>query len=103
MNTFVFALLASIALLGQPEQSQLVHEYPETFVVVAVDPEHDFITLQDFSGYTWTWNSCEDWQVGDIASAIMNSNGTEDITDDQIIMLKYSGYIGSPEQDQTFL
>jgi len=93
MNTIIIALLASIALLGQPEQTQINHEYPETFVVVAVDPEHDFITLQDFNGYTWNWGSCEDWQQGDIAAAIMDSNGTENITDDRIIMLKYSGYI----------
>jgi hypothetical protein len=70
-----------------------IHEYPETFIVVAVDPEHDFITLQDFNGFTWSWNSAEDWQEGDIAIAIMDSNGTVEIQDDIILELKYSGYI----------
>lgn len=73
-----------------------MHKYPETFIVVAVDPEHDFITLQDFNGYTWNWNGCEDWMIGDIASAIMDSKGTEAIQDDEIVMLKYSGYIAEP-------
>ena len=90
MKTLILALMAAITLIGHQEPQQ----YPETFIVVAVDQEHDFITLQDFNGYTWNWNGCEDWMVGDIASAIMNSKGTEEIFDDEIMELKYSGYIG---------
>lgn len=73
-----------------------IHEYPETFKVIVVDHEHDFIALQDFTGHVFYWSSAEDWLEGDIASAIMNSNGTETITDDRIVMLKYSGYITEP-------
>lgn len=91
MKTFIISLIASILLIGQSPEP--IHEYPETFIVIAVDEDHDFITLQDFSGYTWNWNSVDDWMVGDIASAIMDSNGTEEIQDDRIVMLKYSGYI----------
>ena len=93
MINFVLALMAAITLIGHQEPT---HEYPETFIVVAVDPEHDFITLQDFNGYTWNWNGCDDWMIGDIASARMDSNGTEEIQDDEIIELKYSGYIAEP-------
>ena len=89
----ILALIAAITLIGHQEPA---HEYPETFIVVAVDPEHDFITLQDFNGYTWNWNGCEDWVIGDIASAIMDSKGTEAIQDDIILELKYSGYIAEP-------
>ena len=90
MKTLILALMAAITLIGHKP----VTEYPETFIVVAVDQDHDFITLQDFNGFTWNWNGCEDWMVGDIASAIMNSKGTEEIFDDEIMELKYSGYIG---------
>lgn len=90
MINFVLALMAAITLIGHQEPA---HEYPETFIVVAVDQDHDFITLQDFNGYTRNWNGYEDWMIGDIASAIMDSNGTEAIQDDIILELKYSGYI----------
>lgn len=93
MKTLILALMAAITLIGHQEPA---HEYPETFIVVAVDQDHDFITLQDFNGYTWNWNGCDDWMIGDIASAIMDSKGTEAIQDDEIIELKYSGYIAEP-------
>ena len=91
MKTLILAIMAAITLIGHKPT-----EYPETFIVVAVDQEHDFITLQDFNGFTWNWNSVDDWMIGDIASAIMDSNGTEEIQDDRIVMLKYSGYIAEP-------
>lgn len=89
-TVFAMFLQSFCTTFATPEP---IHEYPETFIVVAVDQHHDFITLQDFNGFTWNWNGCEDWMIGDIASAIMDSNGTEAIQDDIILELKYSGYI----------
>ena len=68
-------------------------EYPQTFVVDEVNQEADYITLIDFSGNIWTYNGAEDWQVGDIAAAIMDDNGTATVTDDTIKTLRYTGYI----------
>lgn len=97
MKTLIIYIFTTFAMFLQGFCNvDTIHEYPETFIVVAVDQDHDFITLQDFNGFTWNWNGCEDWMIGDIASAIMDSNGTEDITDDRIVMLKYSGYIAEP-------
>lgn len=66
--------------------------YPTTFEVYALDRKHDIIILQDYNGEIFTWKGIEDWCLGDVASALMNDNGTETITDDEILMLRYSGY-----------
>lgn len=46
------------------------------------DGEHDYI-----------YEGVEDWHAGDIASALMDSNGTSKVSDDVIVSLKYSGNI----------
>ena len=69
-------------------------EYPQTFIISEIDREADLIYLETFSGMVYTWEGCEDWEVNDLAAAIMNDNGTPDnITDDTIEMLRYSGYL----------
>lgn len=97
IRTFITAaaiILTATNLVYQPAPKyNYLNEYPETFIVDRVDRENDVLYLETFSGNVFTWNSCEDWEPGDIASAIMNSNGTEEVKDDTIIMLKYSGYI----------
>ena len=83
----LLALLAALTIIGHST------DYPQTFVVTEVDYEADTITLEDFSGNTWTWEGAEDWMQGDIAAAIMNDNGTPTIYDDEIKQLKYCGYL----------
>lgn len=67
------------------------HIYPRTAVVVAVDYTNDVVTVMDGVGHEWQFTECEDWHVGDIVSLIMNSNGTENITDDIIMDSLYGG------------
>ena len=67
--------------------------YPQVFVVDEVNYKNDVITLRTLSGILYQWNGCEDWQVGDIAGAIMYNNETEEsIKDDVIVSLEYAGY-----------
>lgn len=68
-------------------------DYPQTFIVIAVDHETDLLTLEDFNGYTWHYEGAEDWFPGDIAAAIMSDNGTTILYDDTIQQLRYTGYI----------
>ena len=65
--------------------------YPTVFEVVEINESEDIIYLVDVNGNEWIWNGVEDWQVGDIAAAIMNNNNTEIIYDDDIIQLQYVG------------
>lgn len=69
------------------------HLYPRTAVVVAVDYKEDIVTIVDAVGYEWQFTECEDWQVGDMVSLIMDDNGTEGITDDIIMDCLYGGTI----------
>lgn len=69
-------------------------DYPQTFIVSEIDQDNDIIYLETFSGMVYTWEGSEDWEVNDIAAAIMNDNGTPDnITDDTIEVLRYTGYL----------
>ncbi len=67
--------------------------YPQTFIVDDLDYENDLIILVDFNGNVFEYEGIEDYEPGDVAAAIMYNNGTTFINDDQIIDLKYCGYI----------
>ena len=66
--------------------------YPMTTKVVELDRENDVVTCEDFNGFLWQFDGCEDLQEGDICSMIMNDNGTPKIFDDEIVSVKYDGY-----------
>ncbi len=67
--------------------------YPTTTVVTEVNAET--VKVKTFSGIEYTMSGDgEDWLEGDLASLIMEENGTpDDITDDNIIVARYSGWI----------
>lgn len=89
----LLATLATITTITAPAAGSIENLYPETFIVTEVNLAMGYIELETFSGNVFTWEGCEDWQEGDIASAIMNDNGTPEVTDDEIIKLEYSGYL----------
>lgn len=67
--------------------------YPMAFSVVDVNHEEDVIMLLDGNGNEWIWEGAEDWMVGDVAAAIMEDKDTDCIYDDEIVSLRYCGYI----------
>ena len=68
--------------------------YAETFIVYEIDREEDIIFLMTYDGeHDYIYEGVEDWHAGDIASALMDSNGTSKVSDDVILSLKYSGNI----------
>ena len=85
---FVMVLCGGFIMEKEPKP-QL---YPMVTKVVKLDRENDVVTCEDFNGYLWQFNGCEDWQEGDICSMIMNDNGTPKIFDDEIVSVKYDGY-----------
>ena len=48
------------------------------------------VYLTDWDGNEWVWEGAEDWDVGDYAAAIMDTNRTDNIYDDIIIDLRYT-------------
>ncbi len=67
--------------------------YPKALYVVEVNHEEDVITLGDGNGELWVWEGAEDWMVGDVAGAIVEDNNTRCIYDDELVTLRYCGYI----------
>lgn len=64
--------------------------YPVTFEVVEINESEDIIYLVDVNDNEWIWEGAEDWDIGDYATATMNTNGTENIYDDIIVELRYT-------------
>lgn len=65
------------------------HVYSNIGKVISLDRENDIVTCVDGIGYTWQFDSCEDWQINDYVSFVMYDMGTESITDDIIIDYHY--------------
>lgn len=65
--------------------------YALTTKVVELDHENDVVVCEDFNGNLWEFYGCEDWQIDDIASLLMDGNGTPTIYDDEIMSARYNG------------
>lgn len=73
--------------------------YPHTAVVSEVNYTENIVTVEDFNGNLWEFSETDDWSKGDIVSMIMDTKGTDSIYDDEIVSVKYSGYI-EPEKTE---
>jgi hypothetical protein len=67
--------------------------YPAVMQVVEVNADEDLLVLADFNGNAWEWEGVDDWQVGDLAGLIMNDCGTVVIYDDEIVSIRYCGWV----------
>ena len=65
--------------------------YPTTAVIYDLDRENDLVTVEDANGNLWQFEGCEDWDINDICSILMDDCGTTSIYDDKIVMVRYSG------------
>ena len=89
----ILTLIATIVLSMGGNDISNVNIYPQTFAVVEVDAENDLVVCVDTCGNEWAFDGAEDWQRGDMVSAIMSDMGTSDyIYDDEFVSVKYSGY-----------
>ena len=87
----LFAILIALSL------------YAETFVVtdvVVTEPTTEMpygtytLILEDCNGNQWECETDDgDWFPGDVCTAIMSTNGTETIYDDEFVWVRYSGTI----------
>lgn len=67
--------------------------YPLLTVVTEIDRSIDKVTVTDNTGYEWSFYGCEDWQLNDICTLLMDSRKTEKIYDDVIVQTRYSGSV----------
>jgi hypothetical protein len=67
--------------------------YALTCKVVKIDRNKDIVTMEDSTGHHWKFYGVEDWEINDCVSAIMNDCGTTSILDDEIMSVRYSGWV----------
>lgn len=64
--------------------------YPETGKVVSISG--DAVTVETSTGNLFEFYGSEDWSIGDCVSMIIESCGTQKVTDDMIIDAHYSAW-----------
>ena len=62
--------------------------YPTYGEIVYIDPQNNVVTFQEPNGNTWSFESDDDWRVNDKVAVIMSDNRTEEITDDEIKVVR---------------
>lgn len=92
--SFICVILTIMLIACATCEAETTHQlYPMTTVVVEVDRASDIVTCRDFNGNLWQFEGCEDWCENDVASMIMDDMGTPKIFDDEIISVRYDGWI----------
>lgn len=86
----IVGFIVMLFCIGETKTQESV--YPMTTRVIVVDYDEDTVVCEDFNGNRWAFNGCEDWEVGDIASLLMNDKGTKIAYDDEIVDARYNGW-----------
>jgi hypothetical protein len=87
-HIIIIVLLALILFTAcAPKSTSTI--YPKSGYVIEVDRENDTVTFVDSMGEAWTFSGAEDWAKGDGIVVIMDTMGTENIYDDEIIEVRY--------------
>jgi hypothetical protein len=92
MYMVIVALVLCGILMGVVACAQ-AETYPAALMVVDLDEHEDMVIAVDFNGNEWTWTGIEDIFPGDMIAVVMDDQGTETIYDDEIIDLRYCGWI----------
>lgn len=88
MKKVIAILFTAIVLFGTAS----AEIYPETARVVDLNYADDIVTVENFNGFQYTFEGCEDFCLGDGVSLIMDDNDTPKIYDDIIIVAYYCGW-----------
>lgn len=89
----IIAVLGLFYLIGyESAYISKANLYPKSGAVIYVDKAGDVILIEDLVGHRWIYGGAEDWLEGDMVSMIMDSRGTEQIKDDEIIKIQYEGW-----------
>lgn len=84
MRNFILGLIAGIMLATS-------HLYPNAGIVAEVNREADTVTVETQNGHMWEFYGAEDWMIGDLCAMLMNDMGTAEVTDDEIVSVRYCG------------
>lgn len=91
VTVFIASILVFLCVVSTVAALKRFDEYPQSMIVVQVDKATNTVTCKDANGNLWQFKGCEDWMVDDVAAMIMNNKGTAEISDDEIIAIRYCG------------
>lgn len=97
-------MMVSTPVLAAPTTDGTYKDlYPLTGIVTEVhevDKDTDLVTMTCANGnqFSWYTDSIDDWCINDLASCIMNSNGTDEVYDDEIVDAHYTGTLNQLSQ-----
>ena len=86
--------LAAIAIMSGESlgkwkmEKQIKNLYPLSARIVSINETADEVTVEDSNGNLWGFT---DYEINDTVALIMNSKGTRNIKDDEIVSSRYSG------------
>lgn len=87
----ILALIASLTNTNPSAENQEL--CMRAMEIVQLDYNTDTVYCVDAVGLEWAFFGCEDYNEGDLITALMWNNGTCDtILDDVILDTEYSGY-----------
>ena len=86
--TALFILLAGVCAVNT-DNNTTTDIYTKTAQIVEIDILNDTVTCVDSTGEAWEFYGAEDWQEGDFVALTMDTKGTKDIYDDEIIETIY--------------
>lgn len=87
----IILVCCAIAVLDMFVVNSQPTTYATTAVVTELDTENDTVICADYNGEIWRFYGVEDWQINDVATMTMDTRGTKDIHDDEILSTRYSG------------
>ncbi len=82
---------ASLGAKDAARNTQTHTQYPRAGHVTALDRDADVVTWTDAAGLDWSFYGVEDWMIGDTVAAIMDDMGTQCVTDDEIVAVRFAG------------
>lgn len=66
--------------------------YSQSLKVAEIQKENDLVIFETSTGYRFNYKGIEDIQPGEIYSVIFWNNATENIQDDSILSIRFSGF-----------
>lgn len=91
---YALAMIVSLAIMGIVTRHETINDlYSVTMIVTELDDTTDTVIMQDANGNIWSFEGIEDWFVGDLASVMLDKNGTQEIYNDTIVKVRYTGVI----------
>lgn len=85
----VAVALSLLVIFFSITQNEQIETYPLATVVVNINREQDVVTVRDNNGNEWEFTEVNDWYIGDGCNLEMNTMGTDEIYDDEIISMRY--------------